>query len=92
MFEVNYLSNFLLVLLLLQSMNRKKGRIIFVGSNGTRLDWGPNKTIFSPEQAETLITAPEDMSKGIEKYPDENPSNACMRIYARSKLLYMEWM
>lgn len=92
-FEVNYLSNFLLVLLLLQSMDKKHGRVIFVGSTTTRLTWAPNKSNFSsPEQVQTLITVPENMSKGIEEHPDDHPRKTGMRRYAMSKLLCMEWM
>lgn len=92
-FVVNYLVNFLLTLLLLKSIDKKCGRIVFVGSTGTKLTWAPNRSNFSSdEQRETLITSPENMAKGIEEHPDGDAFKTGMRSYAMSKLLCMEWM
>lgn len=91
-FEVNYLSNFLLVLLLLESMDQQHGRIVFIGSTGTRLEWAPNKNLYSPAQMETLITSTENMAKGIEEHPDGKVYETGMRSYAMSKLLMMMFM
>jgi NAD(P)-dependent dehydrogenase (short-subunit alcohol dehydrogenase family) len=92
-FEVNYLANFLLVLLLLGSMDKQNGRIVFVGSTGTKLNWGPNSQNFtSDKQKETLITTTENMAKGIEEHPDNVIYKTGMRAYAMSKLLMMMWM
>lgn len=51
-FEVNYLCNFLLGLLLLGSMDKKNGRIVYVGSSGTKLNYGPNQGNFTSPLAE----------------------------------------
>lgn len=91
-FGVNYLSNFLLVLLLLESMDKQHGRIVFTGSTSTRLEWAPNASMHSPEQRETLITSTENMAKGIEEHPDGKVYEAGMRAYAVSKLLMMMFM
>ena len=42
-FEVNYLANFLLVLLLLGSMDKQHGRIAFVGSTGDEAELGTKR-------------------------------------------------
>ena len=91
-FGVNYLANFLLTLLLLQSMDKKHGRIVFTGSTSTRLEWAPNANMSTPEQREALITSTENMAKGIEEHPDGIAMNTGMRSYALSKLLMMEFM
>lgn len=92
-FQVNYLSNFLLGLLLLQSMEKESGRIVFVGSTATKLDYGPNQQNYTnPLQKDTMITSTQNMAKGIEEHPDNNTYKTGMRSYAMSKLLMMMWM
>lgn len=92
-FAVNYLSNFVLSLLLLESMDMEHGRIIFIGSTYADIRWGMNKYAFSSkEQMETWFTTMENISKGIEEHPDEDINKKGQRSYALSKLLLIVWM
>ena len=91
-FAVNYLANFLLALSLLESMDKKHGRILYIGSTGTKLDWAPTKKFYTAEQMETLITSAENMAKGIEEHPDGNVNSTAMRTYAMTKLLMIMFM
>ena len=88
-FQVNYLANFLLVLLLLESMDKENGRIIFISSwthdpansynRGLKLKktmWRPVSDIARPAQAD---------GKGL-------ANQAGMRRYAESKLWLMMFM
>jgi NAD(P)-dependent dehydrogenase (short-subunit alcohol dehydrogenase family) len=92
-FAINYLSNFLLSLLLLESMDREHGRIIFIGSTFADIHWGTNKYAFSSkEQMGTWFTTMENISKGVEEHPDGDINKKGQRKYALSKLLLMVWM
>ncbi|MCJ1282013.1 hypothetical protein MMC26_001336 [Xylographa opegraphella] len=88
-FQVNYLANFLLVLLLLESMDKENGRIIFISSwthdpantynRGLKLKktmWRPFSDLARPAQAD---------GKGL-------ANQAGMRRYAESKLWLMMFM
>jgi hypothetical protein len=76
----------------IESMDKQHGRIVFVGSTTTRLEWAPNAGLYSPEQRETLITSTGNMAKGIEEHPDGKVYETGMRSYAMSKLLMMMFM
>ncbi|TVY41050.1 Protochlorophyllide reductase A-like protein, partial [Lachnellula occidentalis] len=94
-FAVNYLANFLLSLLLLESMDKQCGRIIYVGSTAAFITGGPNPSPFvSEQQKKAFITTTEKMAKGIEEIPDPKGdlNNAGERRYALSKLLMAMWM
>ncbi|MCJ1431734.1 hypothetical protein MMC27_001089 [Xylographa pallens] len=88
-FQVNYLANFLLVLLLLESMDKENGRVIFISSwthdpadpfnRGVKLEktmWRPVPDLANPAQAD---------GKGL-------LNHAGMRRYAESKLWLMMFM
>ena len=88
-FQVNYLANFLLVLLLLESMDKENGRVIFISSwthdpanpynRGLKLKktmWRPVPDLARPAQAD---------GKGM-------ANQAGMRRYAESKLWLMMFM
>ncbi|TVY51962.1 Protochlorophyllide reductase A-like protein [Lachnellula cervina] len=94
-FAVNYLANFLLSLLLLESMDKQCGRIVYVGSTAAFITGGPNPEIFvSEQQRKTFITTTENMAKGIEEFPDPKGDLYGIgdRRYALSKLLLAMWM
>ncbi|KAH6698127.1 hypothetical protein BKA61DRAFT_246555 [Leptodontidium sp. MPI-SDFR-AT-0119] len=92
-FFVNYLANFLLTILILQSMDKEHGRIIYTGSTGTDIWWSVNGANFSnEEQKKNIVTSPEKMAKGIEEFPDGNVGKTGHRRYALSKILMEAWM
>lgn len=94
-FQVNYLSIFLLKLLVLQSMDKQHGRIIYIGTTFADPDWGLNsKAYTSEDQKKTIITSVDNMSKGIEEFPDlkEDVEKRDLRRYALTKLLLGAWM
>ena len=91
-FGANYLANFVLVLDLLQSMDKEHGRIVFVAS-WTHDAFDPqNDTppLFNGEEFKTMFTSAEALSKGIE-YKDDAWA-AGMRRYGASKLLGVMFM
>ncbi|KAG4438156.1 hypothetical protein IFR05_006367 [Cadophora sp. M221] len=92
-FFVNYLANFLLTILVLQSMDKGHGRIIYTGSTATDIWWSVNSAFFSSEeQKKSIVTSPEKMGKGIEEFPDGDVGNTGQRRYALSKILMEAWM
>ena len=94
-FAVNYLANFLLSLLLLESMDKQCGRIIYVGSTAAFITGGPNPSPFvSEQQKKAFITSTENMAKGIEEIPDPkgDANGVGERRYSLSKLLMIMWM
>ncbi|KAH7400454.1 hypothetical protein BKA64DRAFT_671880 [Cadophora sp. MPI-SDFR-AT-0126] len=92
-FFVNYLSNFLLTLLLLQSMDKQHGRVIYTGSTSTDIWWSVNNANFSnEEQKKTLMTSCENMARGVEEFPDGDVTKTGGRRYALSKILMEAWM
>ncbi|KAH7364868.1 hypothetical protein BKA65DRAFT_145272 [Rhexocercosporidium sp. MPI-PUGE-AT-0058] len=92
-FFVNYLANFLLALLLLQSMDKEHGRIIYTGSTASDVRWFINNAYYSnEEQKNSIITSPEKMAKGIEEFPDGKVVKTGQRRYALSKILVEAWM
>jgi NAD(P)-dependent dehydrogenase (short-subunit alcohol dehydrogenase family) len=68
-FAVNYLANFVLTLLLLGSMDKSKGRIIYLASTAAFINWGPNPNNFNEDQKKTLLTTTTNMARGIEEHP-----------------------
>ncbi|PVH75801.1 NAD(P)-binding protein, partial [Cadophora sp. DSE1049] len=92
-FYVNYLANFLLTLLLLQSMDKEHGRVIYTGSTATDIWWSVNNAYFSnEEQKKSIVTGCEKMAKGVEEHPDGNVVKTGQRRYALSKILMEAWM
>src|ERR1700722_1877114 len=83
-FAVNYLANFLLVLLLLRSMDKEHGRIVFVSS------WSHNptdpRTFGRSGKEEYLFTDTESFV-----YPKTDPSEGSIR-YGASKLCLLMMM
>jgi len=87
--QVNYLSNFLLVLLLLQSMDKTKGRILIVSSWSHDVDDPQNETGGNtPYKGYTSIwPGPEPLAKGEWETPQDDPSwYSGFRRYGASKL------
>ncbi|CZT47805.1 uncharacterized protein RSE6_08410 [Rhynchosporium secalis] len=93
-FVVNYLSCFLLTLLLLGSMDQDHGRVINVGSTTSDVRWWVHQNSYSrKEQRDEIVKAsPEMMAKGLETFPDGDVMKTGQRWYARSKILLNAWM
>ncbi|KAL2060362.1 hypothetical protein VTL71DRAFT_9757 [Oculimacula yallundae] len=93
-FFVNYLANFLLTLLLLGSMDKECGRIIYTGSTAADTSWKINDGYYSKEEQKDAITkcSVDMMAKGQEKFPDGNVEKTGQRRYALSKILLEVWM
>ena len=66
-FGINYLANFLLVLLLLQSIDKKHGRIVIIASwTHDPFDSRNNSTSqYSDEKYKTIFTNTECLAKGV---------------------------
>ncbi|KAI1214356.1 NAD(P)-binding protein [Annulohypoxylon truncatum] len=98
-FQATYLSHFLLALLLLQSMDKEKGRIIILGSwthdtTDPKNKAGPYKETYVPEEFHQIFTDPEGSTEPIAKgkwgvakglKEDQDPV-AGMRRYGAAKL------
>jgi NAD(P)-dependent dehydrogenase (short-subunit alcohol dehydrogenase family) len=89
-FAVNYLHNFLLVLLLLQSMDKDQGRILFIGSTSIHPNWWPNATHYPREEQKILFTSVDALARG--ESPIENDFHAGQRRYAMSKVMMIMFM
>ncbi|TVY25107.1 Short-chain dehydrogenase TIC 32-like protein [Lachnellula hyalina] len=91
-FAVNYLANFLFVLLLLRSMDKEHGRIVLVSSWSHDAYDSRNDSIaiYKDDEYKTLWRDPEALSKGIEYH--DNGYKAGMRRYGTSKLLLVMFM
>jgi NAD(P)-dependent dehydrogenase (short-subunit alcohol dehydrogenase family) len=89
-FAVNYLANFLLVLLLLQSMDPKHGRIIFIGSKAH--DPTKNTWAFSERQPKILFTDVERLALGKETFGEEDAWLLGYKRYGMSKVLMNMFM
>ncbi|ORY56839.1 uncharacterized protein BCR38DRAFT_469260 [Pseudomassariella vexata] len=95
-FQSNYLSHFLLALLLLQSMDKKHGRIVVLGSwshdtSDPRNSIGPTGGAYKPEKYQQIFNDPintDILAKGEWSSENEHPGNAeaGMRRYGASKL------
>ena len=89
---VNYLANWLLVLLLLESVDRDKGRIVIVSSWSHDARDSRNAMFITTEDQKTIWKDPEEMAH--EKVTD-NPEDlygAGYRRYGRSKTLIVMFM
>ena len=90
-FAINYLANFLLVLLLLPSMDKEKGRIVFTSS------WmhdpaHPLNGHIKDESHKTILNDPYDLAKPKEADKTGDEYNAGLRRYGMSKTLMVLWM
>ena len=90
-FAVNYLANFLLVLLLLPNMDKEKGRIIIV-SSWTHDPSHPLNGFIKDEKHKTILNDPKDLAKPKEDDIKGDEYNAGMRRYGMSKTLMILWM
>jgi NAD(P)-dependent dehydrogenase (short-subunit alcohol dehydrogenase family) len=89
MFAVNYLANFLLVLLLLKSMDKDHGRIVFVSS----FTHDPSHYMCAAFATDKIIFKdPEVMAKPVDEVKKGDDFRAGMRRYARTKLLLLMFM
>ncbi|CZR56267.1 related to dehydrogenase/reductase [Phialocephala subalpina] len=88
-FGVNYLANFLFILMILQSMDKENGRIVIVQSWTHDTDHPRNNSIaiFSDEEYKMVFTDTETLAKGV-TYTDSG-YKAGMRRYGASKTLMM---
>ncbi|KAK0714176.1 putative short-chain dehydrogenase [Lasiosphaeria miniovina] len=88
-FESNYLSHWLLVLLLLQSMDKEHGRIVVIGSF-THDPYDPRmKTMdfYPADKWRTMIHDTESIARGTWSTAKEDPSQLSgLRRYGASKL------
>ncbi|KAI9155029.1 Short-chain dehydrogenase iccH [Paramyrothecium foliicola] len=76
-FQVNYLSQFLLVLSLLQSMDREHGRIVIVSGMNHDTEDPRNDAagIYKDEKYKVLFHNTESLAKGTWSSPQEEPSS-----------------
>lgn len=87
MFAINYLANFSLVLLLLQSMDTERGRIISLGSTAHNPAFRMNHSLFPLGEKTILFSDPETLGKGKDDFKKGQEFIAGMRRYAKSRLL-----
>lgn len=90
-FAINYLHQFLLVLLLLQSMDQKHGRIILIGSTQIWPNWWANERWYENESQKTFFPGSVEELARAEKQ-GEKGLNWGMRTYAMSKVLLIMFM
>lgn len=85
-FGVNYLANFLFVLLLLKSMDKEHGRIVLVGSwcHDSYDKRNDSIAIYKDEKYKVLFSSAEALSKGV--VYDDDGFKGGMRRYGASKL------
>lgn len=85
-FGVNYLANFLFVLLLLESMDKEHGRIVLVSSwtHDAYDHRNDSISIFKDSEYKVMFPNAEELSKGI-TYEDDGFKGG-MRRYGASKL------
>ncbi|EGR51220.1 uncharacterized protein TRIREDRAFT_45571 [Trichoderma reesei QM6a] len=87
--QVNFLSNMLLTLLLLQSMDAQEGRILVIGSWAHNIEDKRNNATnaYKDPRYPTLYPGAEALAKGQWSRPEEDPSsNSGFRRYGASKL------
>ncbi|CAK7216011.1 hypothetical protein SCUCBS95973_002660 [Sporothrix curviconia] len=90
-FQANYLSHWLLTVLLLGSMDKKHGRVVVVGSWSHDPDDERNKVggpdYYSEEKWKTLFTDTKSLAEGTYSPPEsEATGKAGMRRYGAAKL------
>ncbi|KAH8891218.1 NAD(P)-binding protein [Thozetella sp. PMI_491] len=92
-FQVNYLSQFLLILLLLQSFDKEHGRIVIVGSYTHNVHDVRNRPNFFPEPYRTMFSDTEKLAKGLWSTPQDDASwLSGFRRYAASQLCKVMFM
>lgn len=99
-FGINYLANFLFVLLILKSLDKDHGRIVMVSSfTHNSLDpRNDGQKVYSGDEFKEMYTDTESLSKGIVYKDDGNAAGvsagyrAGMRRYGASKLLLLFFM
>ncbi|EHK17485.1 uncharacterized protein TRIVIDRAFT_226446 [Trichoderma virens Gv29-8] len=87
--QVNFLSNLILALLLLQSMDEQEGRILVIGSWAHNIDDKRNDvmTAYKDPRYTTLYPGVDALAKGEWSRPEEDPTtNSGFRRYGASKL------
>jgi NAD(P)-dependent dehydrogenase (short-subunit alcohol dehydrogenase family) len=84
---VNYLSNYLLILLLLQSLDKEGARIIGMGSTNHNPDYLSTQGSFYSKEMKTLfgVGGLEDLVKATENVVMGDAFPASVRRYGRSK-------
>jgi NAD(P)-dependent dehydrogenase (short-subunit alcohol dehydrogenase family) len=84
---VNYLSNYLLILLLLQNLDKEGARIISIGSINHNPAWISTKGAFPSAALRILfgVGGLDDLVKATEKVTPGDEFPASMRRYGRSK-------
>lgn len=90
-FAVNYLANFLLVLLLLPSMDKEMGRVVFTSSwthDPAHLMNGHIKE----ESHKIILNDPQDLTRPKENDKAGDEFNVGLRRYGMSKALMIMWM
>lgn len=90
-FAINYLANFLLTLLLLPSMDKDIGRIVFT-SSWTHDPSHPMNGFIKDKSHYTVMHDPHDLAKPEENDKAGDEYNAGMRRYGMSKTLMVLWM
>lgn len=88
MFAVNHLANFLLTLLLLESMDREQGRIVLVSSHAH----DPKSPTMRKHSAEKLGWDLEEISRGRTLPDPGDEANDTMRRYGMSKFCQILFM
>lgn len=91
-FGVNYLANWLLVLLLLKSMDREVGRIVLVSSWSHDARDPRNAMFITSEEQKTIWRDPQDLAyEKVTDHPDDL-YGAGYRRYGASKTLFVMFM
>lgn len=89
-FAINYLHNFLLVLLLLQSMYKEHGRVVLIGSTSICPDWWPNSANYATPEQRTFFTTVDELVEGTRHIDKE--FELAQRRYAMSKVIMIMFM
>lgn len=86
-FAVNYLCNYLLILLLIGSLDKGGARVVAMGSTNHNPDFLSTKGVFHSKELKTLFGegGTEDLVKAREKVGKGDEFPASMRRYGRSK-------
>ncbi|ERT03126.1 hypothetical protein HMPREF1624_01431 [Sporothrix schenckii ATCC 58251] len=90
-FQANYLSHWLLTVLLLGSMDKENGRVVVVGSwshdTADKNNEFGGQTFYSDEKWKTLFTDTKSLAYGTFSPPDGDPTgDAGVRRYGAAKL------
>jgi NAD(P)-dependent dehydrogenase (short-subunit alcohol dehydrogenase family) len=92
-FSVNYLSIFLLTLLLLESMDEEGSRIIFAASTTHDPSFGSNAYAIKKEEHKVLFPGVEELKSGAyQPVEGGDKFGAALRRYGCSKLCCVLWM